>query len=164
MNTDQLILVLIWIIAPAAMVLFVRRGTWPQFALAFLLCQSFTWVTVILHVKFGIFSYPVREFPKATEMGFTMQYLLYPTVCGLYQLRKPEGTPLRRILYMLLPWTVGITIFHWLLGEYTGLLEYNRSHSVWVWMIITLNFVLVSIISRWFFKDPAAFKTEERIL
>ncbi|MNI90190.1 hypothetical protein D3C73_1476820 [compost metagenome] len=92
-----------------------------------------------------------------------MQYMLYPVICGLYMLFEPQGSFMKKAVYML-PWTIGITFFHFLLGKYTNLLRYNSSHSLLVWAAITLIFTLVNLFVRWFFQNPKSLQAEERIV
>lgn len=163
MLPERAVLVMIWLLAVGAVVYLVDRPRWPGFAISLMLCQSISWVIILIDIKLGLFTYPVREFPKATEMGFTMQYMLYPVICGFYILYEPRGSFWLKVLYML-PWTSGITLFHYLLGKYTRLLDYDKSHSFLVWCVITIIFGAVNALGKWFFQNPADFSAEERMI
>lgn len=163
MRKEQLVLLLVWGGCAVAILLFVRRSNWRQFAFSYLLSQNFTWISVILFTKFGIFTYPVREFPKATQMGFTMPYMLYPVLSGLYVLFRPRLPFFLELIYML-PWSLGVTLLHYLLGRYTRLVSYSSSHSILVWVTISLIFSAVSLMERRFFRDQALSRSEERLV
>jgi hypothetical protein len=160
MSRERLVLILIWIIGVAVTAVFVRRSNWHKFAASYLLCQCFTWINVTLQVKLGFVTYPVREFPKATDMGFSLQYLLYPVVCGLYILSGPRQGFFKKALYQL-PWTFGMTCFHVALGEYTNLVHFNSNPFLRVWIILTVIFTLVQLFSQWFFKEAKSLQAEE---
>lgn len=152
MSKERLVLIAIWSIGILAAGLFVRRSNWHRFAVSYLLCQNFTWVCVTLHVKFAIFTYPVREFPRATNTGFTVQYMLYPVLCGLYILFKPHGAGMIKTALYILPWTVGVTLFHYLLSQYTDLLRYNHGSPFLAWLMIMVIFGTAGVLEELFFK------------
>ncbi|MBP1155572.1 hypothetical protein ACVLD2_000514 [Paenibacillus sp. PvR052] len=160
MSLERAILIIVWIVGTIVIALLVHRPDFRQFVMGFLVCQAITWVNEALHVKLHWVSYPVREFPKATELGFTMQYMVYPLLCGIYLICEPQRSWTARGLY-LIAWCSGLAVFHYGLARYTRLIQYIHYHWYIVWIAFFIIFVLVNAIVRWFFKDAKSVQEVE---
>ncbi|RAU99536.1 CBO0543 family protein [Paenibacillus sp. YN15] len=161
MTKERLILITVWIIVIAAMLLLLRRNNWRRFAAAHLMAQNLTWINGLIHCQLGVYAYPVREFPKATDMGFTMQYLFYPTLCGFCILFEPNGGLAKKILYILCLPTATV-IFRMLLMRYTRLIVAADYHILQDWVTLLILFLISRAVTNWIFRDPAFLHAEEQ--
>lgn len=159
MNLERTIIIIIWIVGAAVIAFMVPRPASRRFLFGFLACQTITWVNVALHVKLQLLAYPVREFPKATDLGFTMQYMVYPLLCGLYLIFEPQRSWTIRGVYLIV-WCSVLAFFHHGLAQYTELVEYVHYHWSLAWIAFFIIFVSVNAIVRWFFKD--SMRVQER--
>lgn len=163
MIKERVILIAVWIIVLSTAALLVKRKTWHRFAAGFLMGQSLTWLNVLIHCRLGMFAFPIREFPKATDVGFTLQYLLYPAVCGFCVLFEPRGSFWKKMMYFLV-WPTAVVIFRLVLIRYTQLIVAYRDNVLLDWGTI-LMIILISIgVTKWLFRDPAYLQSEERMV
>ncbi|MNC30717.1 hypothetical protein D3C75_790060 [compost metagenome] len=163
MTRERLILTAAWIIVAAAVLLLLNRMNWRRFAAAYLMAQNLTWLNVLIHCRLGMFAYPVREFPKATDVGFTFQYLLYPAVCGFCYVFEPRGPFWKKTLYTL-AWPTAVVIFRILLMRYTKLIVAYHYHLLLDWLTVVVLFLISIGVTKWIFRSPAYLQSEERIV
>lgn len=83
----------------------------------------------VLHVHFDLLAYPVREFPKATDIGFTMPYMVYPIMAGIYIMYEPRNSLGLRTLYLFVC-SFGVGVFHHMMQKYTDLLDFVNYHWI----------------------------------
>lgn len=67
MTLERLVLIIIWTLSVLAIILFIPKNKRREAVLSFLACQAITWVNSMLHVKYGLLEFPVREFPKSNR-------------------------------------------------------------------------------------------------
>jgi hypothetical protein len=161
MILERKIIILVWIFGLAMVVIFVRRANARRFILAYMTSQAIVWFSVILQVKLRIISFPVREFPKATDIGFTMAYFLYPILIGIYILLEPRLSRAIRTLYLLL-WCTALTWFNYLLTHYTQLMDYLHLNWFMGSMFFIFLLVLTNVVVRYFYRngETEAFEAE----
>ncbi|MDQ0921012.1 CBO0543 family protein [Paenibacillus sp. V4I5] len=152
MILERKIIILVWILGLAMVVIFVRRSNVRRFILAHFTSQTIVWFSVILQVKLRIISFPVREFPRATDIGFTMTYLLYPILSSIYILLEPRRSRTIRTLYLLL-WCTALAWLNYMLTQYTQLLDYKFLDWFMGSMFFIFLLVLTKVIVRWFYRN-----------
>ncbi|MDF2934729.1 MAG: hypothetical protein K0Q90_102 [Paenibacillaceae bacterium] len=162
MTRERLILIAGWIIVTAAALLLLNRTNWRRFAAGYLMAQNVTWLNVLIHCRLGMFTYPVREFPKATDAGFTLQYLVYPAVCGFCILFEPSGPFWKKGLYTL-AWPTAVVIFRIILMRYTRLIAAYHYNLLLDWSTVVVLFLISIGVTKWIFRSPAYLQSEERI-
>lgn len=160
MTLERLVLIIIWAVSTIAFVLFIPRNRRREAILAFLACQSVTWVNSMLHVKYGLLAFPVREFPKASDLLFTSEYMMYPLMCAFYYIYEPESGKLPRLLYLVGCITC-LTVIDVIIEKYTELIEYTKYSWYWTWIDFFLIFLITNIYCKWFFKKNS-FREEKR--
>ncbi|WP_321166558.1 MULTISPECIES: CBO0543 family protein [unclassified Paenibacillus] len=119
------------------------------------------WFSVILQVKLRIISFPVREFPRATDIGFTITYLLYPILISIYILLEPRRSRAIRTLYLLL-WCAALAWLNDMINQYTQLLEYKFLDWFMGSMFFIFLLALTKVIVRWFYRygEQEAYEAE----
>ncbi|WP_281287138.1 CBO0543 family protein [Paenibacillus hemerocallicola] len=160
LSFERFVLISIWAVGLTACLLIPadkRREGW----IAFLMCQAFSWIGALLEVRLGWIAFPVREFPRATDLGVTTEFFFYPLCCALYFIFEPRRTRLMRGLYLLI-WAFGLAMLDGLLSNYTDLLEYGRYAWYWSALDIALIFAVSNVYTRWFFKS-SAMRSERRM-
>lgn len=161
MKQDIVILVNLWLVMIIFIPLLVPKAHFRRYLLASLICQAITWLSIALHVHFNLLAYPVREFPKATDLGFSMPYVIYPIMAGLYIIYEPRHSFSLRVLYVFL-WSCGVAVFHYSMARFTDLLNFVNYHWIFSFGTSVIVLILTSSISRWFFYDPPWFYTGKR--
>jgi hypothetical protein len=123
MSFDYLVIFTLWIICPFILVLVVPRQQIREFIAVFFFFQSLTWLFSISLTAFDLLSFPVRLFPNATKIGFTMEYLVYPTAAVLFYKWFPgKANAFRRSLHYIV-FVAGILLWMFLIGKFTNLLS-----------------------------------------
>lgn len=151
MNLDRFVLLIIWSISLALFTFWIPRNKLASVLLSFMACQSLTWFTSMMHVYFGWISFPVREFPRATDLLFTTEYVFYPLLCAFFVISEPSSAkPYARYGYLAL-WVSAITLFDVVLSHYTKLVRYERYGWPSTWISIYIEFLLIRIYNSWFF-------------
>ncbi|MGG1678273.1 CBO0543 family protein [Neobacillus sp. NRS-1170] len=160
MTVDVLVLILIWVIGFIAFMLFIPKNRRRRFLIAFMICQSFTWLIAVLLVYFDRISYPIREFPKATHLLLALNYFFFPLLCGFYIIYEPKRNYTVRLLY-LSGWVTGVVVIINLLEKYTNLLKFQHYAWYWSWLNFFWMYGLSNILYRRFFKDKAMFQSDK---
>lgn len=153
LSFERFVLISIWAVGLTACLMIPankRREGW----IAFLMCQAISWISALLEVRLGWIAFPVREFPKATDLGVTTEFFFYPLCCTLYFVFEPLRKLSLRVLYLLI-WSIGLAVFDGLLSLYTDLLEYGRYAWYWSGFDFAIAFALTNVYTRWFFKSSA---------
>lgn len=151
MSKEQWILVLIWAVCLSlyAVVPKIKRR---EFVLALLTIQGMKWLVTFMLVKYGLISFPIREFPKATDLGFTLQAILMPTLSSAYSIWQPNRSlPVRMIasaIFLLLA-----ALLYSALAAYTELIKYDHYAWYWAWICFFALFWITETYSRWFFRS-----------
>lgn len=161
MILERKIIILAWILGLAMFVIFIRRSNARRFILTYFTSQTIVWFSVILQVKLKIISFPVSEFPKATDIGFTMTYLLYPLLSVIYIFLEPRRSRATRTLYLML-WCAALAWLNNMLNQYTRLLDYKFLDWFMGSMFFILLLILTKVILSWFYRngETEAFEAE----
>ena len=162
MNVEVIILFLLWVSGITAIALFIPRNRLRAFLFALLVCQAFLWVSTLIHAKYGLLSFPVREFPKATDVLFTTEYFFYPLTLGWYTRFEHKESLMIRLCYMAI-WVTVITGIDYLIEKYSDLIVYENYAWYWSWLDFYIIIFLSSLIYRWFFKDHGWSQADRRV-
>ncbi len=157
MTLERLVLVIIWVISILAIILFIPKHKRREAIMSFFACQSIIWVNSMLHVKYGLLSFPVREFPKATEVLFTTEYMMYPLMGAFYYIYEPKSGKLLRLFY-LAGCISCLTVIDTIISTYTNLIKYTKYSWFWTWIDFFLIFLLANVYCKWFFKHGAFYQ------
>jgi hypothetical protein len=159
MSLEQNLLLLLWVAGLALTIFTVSGDKWHQWAVAFLACQAFAWLAEILIVKLDLVAYPVREFPKASDLSLTLEIMLVPVCAALYVIHEPSSSWMARFRHWAI-WTCSAAVIDKAVAHYTRLQDHSGFH--W-WMTVVLfgsKFLAVNLFVRWFFRNPMLFKEE----
>lgn len=160
MTVDVLVLILMWVIGLLSFIFFTPKNRKRRFILAFFICQTLTWLDSLLLVKFHLIAFPVREFPKASDLLLTVNYFFIPLLCGFYIISKPKRNYFVRLVYLSI-WVTGTVLLIVLLEKYTNLIEYIHYAWYWSWLDFFGVYTISKGLYQWFFKDMALFQTDE---
>jgi hypothetical protein len=152
MTLERLVLIVIWVASFIAVVLYIPRLKRREALIALLTCQAITWVNSMLHEKYGLLAFPVREFPKATNLLFTTEYMMYPLMCAFYYIYEPKSGKLLRFFY-LAGCISFLTVVDVWINTYTDLIAYANYSWYWTWIDFFFIFLLVNVYCKWFFKQ-----------
>jgi hypothetical protein len=156
MNVEATILSLMWIIGISSIVLLIPKDRFRKSLFALLTFQAFIWISALLHVKFGLISFPIREFPKAVDVLFSAEYFFFPFIYAMYFIFEPVVGFLGRFCYLIF-WISGLTLIHVLIERYSDLLNYENYTWYWAWLNFFVVFLLSNLVCKWFFKDKSLF-------
>lgn len=122
MNFNYFVLFCFWFICPIVLWNLIPRNRLREALAALMIFQMLTWLFSFGLTFAGLLEAPVRIFKHATEISFTMEYVVFPTVAVFFQLYFPKNANiLRRILHYLL-W-VGIILSLMLaIGTFTDIM------------------------------------------
>jgi len=162
MDFNFIIMITIWIIGIALFIIFTPKHKKRRLILALLICQCFTWLSGLLHLKFYLITFPTREFPSATNMLVTTDYFLYPLLCGFYVIYEPKKRLFVRFLY-LCACVSALAFIDVIFVEFTDLVEYLNYAWYWVWLVFFCIFAITNILIQWFFRSEVLFEAEKRI-
>lgn len=160
MNINLITVILLWTILPTMLWLIIPKNRLREAIAAFMFFQMLSWLLSIALTAAGYLESPFRIFMYATKISFTMEYLVYPTLCVLFQLSFPKkATYLRRSGHYLL-W-IGITLsVMYVIGNFTDLLTLNGE----VLIRGFFNFLIVLWLVRqyivWMTKGTGSFKVD----
>lgn len=130
MTFDYIVLLVLWIILPIVLYIIVPRHRIREFLAVFLFFQTLTWLFSIGLTYFEFLESPVREFKFATQINFTVEYLVFPTAAVMFQRWFPNGSgKLRRSIHYLLS-VGGILFFMFLLGTFTNIMEIKLDNLI----------------------------------
>ncbi|MBE4909637.1 hypothetical protein IMZ08_16410 [Bacillus luteolus] len=159
MSIDFTVILAIWVIFPLILYFAVPRDRVREMIAVFLFFQMLTWLFSIVMTKFGVLSAPIREFPEATKINFSSEYIVFPTAAVLFQRWYPEnGGKIRQALHYL--YTVGgIILFLFIIGRTTDLMEAKPQTSA-------INFLFELMLCRkyimWMLKGEPFTKSLKR--
>jgi hypothetical protein len=159
MSKEALVLVLIWVVGISTFVLFIPKNSRRRFIFAYLSCQSITWLNYLILLQLNFLSFPIREFPIATDILFTTASFFYPLIFAFYKHYELKVENLSRLLYLFI-WISGITFFDKMIELYTNLLSYLNYTWYWSWLDFFCLFALSHVIYQWFFIDNDLFQKD----
>ncbi|WP_326116516.1 CBO0543 family protein [Paenibacillus alginolyticus] len=115
--------------------------------------------TKLLLVQFDLVAYPLREFPKASDLNITFKVVWMPVASGLYYIYRPRANKLTKCFYFAV-WISLLTLIDGMLAAKTELVDYVHFH--WSLMAIVYSIIFLSVrgLASWFFRDRKVFRKE----
>jgi len=154
MNSDYLVLLILWITLPMILWNVIPRDRVREAIATFLFFQMLTWLFSIGLTYAGLLEAPVRIFKYATKINFTLEYLVFPTIAILFQLRFPKKSTFIRRLFHYLFW-VGITLSSMLiLGTFTNIMDVKVDNLIRSFFNFIIELWLCRHYVVWIMKQP----------
>jgi hypothetical protein len=150
MGKNEYIELSIWVISIILILVFIPKKRIREAAISFMFTQLLTWIFGLLVVYFGLLSYPKHFMANATDTSFTYEFLAFPVVSAIMNVRFPSGKPiLLKIGYFLL-FPTFLTGMEIILVHYTDLIVYN--HWFWFisWVTISVTILVALGFHNWF--------------
>ncbi|MFB5193661.1 CBO0543 family protein [Neobacillus sp. KR4-4] len=160
MSVDYAVIILMWVIGIFTYIFFTPKKRYRKVAVTALICQSLLWLNSLVHVEFDLIAFPVREFPKATDLLITTEYFFYPLLCGFYLAYEPKHSLRIRLIY-LCSWISIITLYDFILVKFTNLIEYVHYAWYFTWIDFFCIFAVTNFVYQWFFKNKKLFRMEQ---
>ena len=157
MSVDYIIIILMWVIGIIAFIFLTPKKRYRRVLVTALICQTFLWVNSLVHVEFNLLAFPVREFPKATDLLITTEYFFYPLLSAFYVAYEPKGSLRIRLIYLSV-WISFIAFYDQMLVNYTNLVEYVHYAWYFTWIDFFCIFAVTNWIYQWFFKNKEFFR------
>ncbi|UJF33512.1 CBO0543 family protein [Paenibacillus hexagrammi] len=151
MTLERVILTIIYVISLVLWVWILPRSKWRELCVALLACQALTWINSLIHVQWGLYIFPVREFPKATNLSFTLEFFLYPFLCAISFIYEPKDSRLKQLCRIALWVSIAVAV-DVLLNQYTNLVHYIRYTWYCAWVELYVIYWISNTYTRWFFK------------
>ncbi|CAG7630175.1 hypothetical protein PAESOLCIP111_03176 [Paenibacillus solanacearum] len=159
MDMERNLLLLCWFVCVTTIYFLVPKVKAHEFLMCFLACQAVVWIVEVLLVQFDLVAYPLREFPKASDLNITFKVMWTPVASGLYYIYRPRENHLTKCFYFA-AWISLLTLIDGLLAANTELVDYIHFH--WSLMAIVLSIIFLSVhgLASWFFRDSQVFRKE----
>jgi hypothetical protein len=163
MSIEFFVLILVTVSSLASL-LYIPKSKYRKALLSFLILQAVTWFLSILSVYNNRFVYPIREFAKATKVGFIPQFLFFPMIFTWFILLYPSSKNIiKKILhYMiftsLVVWYIYFTCIYTNLRKYTDGIIYIR--ILMDYLTIGVSFRLCHLYVEWFFNKNIHLKKD----
>jgi hypothetical protein len=145
MRKELIILICSWVIA-IILLLSVSKGRTRLTQITFLFTQTLAWLFEYILVFFNLVEFPYREFKFATRMGFSLYYILFPTVGVLFIIFYPKQPGKLKVFLYYLLFSMVIPTFTSLAAKYSELFHFIH----WNWGIHVLSDLLNFYILRKF--------------
>lgn len=159
MSVDYVYLIIMWVIGIIAYLFLTPKKHYRKMLFTLIVCQSFLWLNSLIHVEFNLLDYPVREFPKATELLITTEYFFYPLLCGFYIAFEPKRSIMGRFIYLSI-WISALALYDLILVNYTNLIDYVHYAWYFTWMDYFCIFAVTNLVYHWFFKGKEQYHTD----
>ncbi|MCK9861325.1 hypothetical protein CFI03_022425 [Paenibacillus sp. ATY16] len=158
-DMERNVLLLVWFACITTIYFFVPRAKAHEFVLCFLVCQAVGWIVEILLVQFDLVAYPLREFPKASDLNITFKVVWTPVASGLYYIHRPRANKWTTCFYFAV-WISLLTLIDGMLAAKTELVEYVHFHWSLMAIVFSIMFLSVHVLVSWFFRDRKVFRKE----
>lgn len=159
MTNEQIVLFVLWITLPVILYKVIPKSRRREMVAVFLFFQTLTWIFSIALTYFGLLSAPVREFPDATKVNFSLEYIAFPTAAVLFQLWYPENKKMVRRTVHYVVTVAGILLFMVIVGELTDLMKIKVDNLIRSSCNFTIELLLVRRYIVWFMKpEPTSSK------
>jgi hypothetical protein len=160
MLVERLILLAMWLFGIIGFIVFIPRQARRKGFLAFLLFQAIIWLCDMPSFQLGLLSAPVREFPKATDLPITIDYIFYPVLFSIYYVNKKVNSSEKSKWIYFFIWTTAITLYDLLIERFTDLIKYEILPWYGMWIYIVFLFYISQVCCNWFYKDKSLFQVE----
>ncbi len=147
MNHDFFILTAITA-GSLASIFYIPKDKYRVALVSLLVYQTITWSTSLVLVQLGLYSFPIREFPRATQGSFLHLFVFYPALYAWFILLFPDGaTLIKRISHYLIFVSV-LVWFEYYMVAYTNLKRFHK-YPMSVHLVITyIRFLLYFYVCR----------------
>lgn len=162
MSSDYIIIALIWIVGILLFVFLTPKQSRRRLIFATLAFQTIIWFNALIHVQFNFISFPIRDFPKATDILFATEYFLYPLLCGFFLIHQPKKNVYQKYGYLSL-FISALVAIDLILVHFTHLITYIHYSWIFKWLIFLGIFMIVNGLNDWFFKDNLLLEAEKRV-
>ena len=152
MNSEKAILVIGWIISVLLLFRFIPKNKVRLAQLAFLFKQAITWLIGLAVVEARLLEYPVRFFSYANRTSFTFEYIVYPSICAIFNVNYPEKKGRFSQFMYYSYYCTAITIIEVILEEYTNLINYINWTWYITWITLYITFYMTRKYCVWFYK------------
>lgn len=110
------------------------------------------WFLGLVVVEYRLIEYPIRLFAYASRTSFTFEYIVFPSICVLFNLYYPfQRVWWRKFLHYALYCSV-LTSIEYVLERNTKLINYINWDWYWTWIGLFFTFYLSNKFYRWFFQ------------
>lgn len=152
MSKEIIVLIISWIISIVLLVGKVPKNKKRDAQIVFSFAQSVGWLYVFIQSYFNNLVFPFREFPKATDMLFSLHFIIYPTFVVFFILCYPKSSGKWKIFFYYLVWISINQIYESLLEHYTDLID--ARNWKWYWGFLTKFFIyyIIYLFYKWFRK------------
>ncbi|MEW9053177.1 MAG: CBO0543 family protein [Neobacillus sp.] len=149
MSKEVSILAFSWIICLITLY-WVSKGRARLTQITFLFSQALSWLFEFILVYFELVEFPYREFRIATNMSFSLYYLIFPTVGVLFILLYPKQSSILKVLLYYLLFSMVIPTYSLLAERYSNLLQFiNWNWGIHVLADLVMFYILKNFIV-WF--------------
>ncbi|MFC0472767.1 CBO0543 family protein [Halalkalibacter kiskunsagensis] len=152
MTVERTVLIATWIIFPLFLLKFVPKERYREMIAVFLFFQTLTWLYSIGLTYFGLLSAPIREFPNATKINFSVEYIVFPTAAVFFQLTYPEKKGKVRRIFHYMYWVGAILLFMFLIGKSTELMTVKPGNLLRSSCNFTIELLLCRRYIEWLLK------------
>jgi len=157
MDMERNILLLVWFVCISTIYFLVPRAKAHEFVLCFLVCQAVGWIVEVLLVQFDLVAYPLREFPRASDLNISFKVALTPVASGLYYIYRPRANKWTKCFYFAV-WISLLTLIDGMLAAKTELVDYVHFHWSLMAILYSIIFLSVRSLASWFFGDRKSFQ------
>jgi hypothetical protein len=154
MNFNYFVLIILWVILPMVLWKSVPRNRLREAIATFLLFQMLTWLFSIGLTYVGLLESPIRFLKYATKVNFTMEYIVFPTVAVLFQLKFPNKANFVRGLLHYLQWIGIILTFMLLIGFFTDIMVVKMDNLIRSFFNFLIELWLCRRYVLWLIKQP----------
>lgn len=160
MSLEQNLLLLTWIFGLLVIAFGVPYGKRHSFFIAYLTAQGLDWLAEILLLQFNIVSFPIREFPEASDMSITLMIFLMPLCCAIYVIYEPQKSwPIRTL--SLVCWAGVMTLIEIIISDFSNLQDNKRYYWLVAELVFSVELVVTIAVVRWFFRDSSMLRRDK---
>ncbi|MCX8128889.1 MAG: hypothetical protein N3I35_02170 [Clostridia bacterium] len=163
MTVERFILAAITTISIAS-VFYIPKDKYRLSFISFLSFQALSWITIIFLVQTGSIEFPVREFPRATNVGFLVNYIFLP---ALFVWSVLISQNMVSIIHKVINSFIFISLMVWFIyfiSTYTQLENFIKgtfsSHIIRLYIEFIAYFIICNIYISWFTKKTKVLVTE----
>jgi hypothetical protein len=150
MSKEWIILILSWVASIILLLWKIPKEKKREAQIVFLFAQTLGWLYVFIQSYFNNLVFPVREFPKATNMLVSLHFIIYPTFLVFFTLFYPNTNQKRKIFLHYLLFISIHQVYEILLTRYTDLIKSKD----WEWYLGVVTKCVVYYLCihfyRWF--------------
>lgn len=152
MTIDQITLLFLWILFPLLLLIFVPKDRIRELIAVFLLFHALTWSFSIVLTHYGLLQAGTLEFPHATKINFSLEYIVYPSIAVFFQLWFPEHRCRRLKALYYLCFVLLILSIIILVSIFTNLIFLTVSGMISSFFNFLIEFVLCRKFIQWFLR------------